>query len=185
MPPGRFDKLRRLAGSILNPLAWINLVRLVHYYNYAHVQPRRRLTVGRRTRLSPLTSLRHAERIRIGNEVHFSEGCLLWAGPTHATITIGDFVLFGPGVMLTAANYDVSASPIPMAERPRLEAPIVIGNNVWLGARVVVVAGVTIGDGCVVGANAVVTRDLPAGAIAGGIPARVLDMRESALSSIA
>jgi len=55
---------------------------------------------------------------------------------------------------------------------------VLIGNDVWLGARVVVTAGVTIGDGCIVGAGAIVTKDLPAESIAAGVPARVIGQRE-------
>ena len=65
-----------------------------------------------------------------------------------------------------------------IAEQARDERDITIGDDVWLGARVFVGTGVTIGDGCVVSANSVVTRDLPAGAIAAGVPARVVRRRE-------
>jgi acetyltransferase-like isoleucine patch superfamily enzyme len=57
---------------------------------------------------------------------------------------------------------------------------VVIGDDVWLGVRVVVTAGVTIGEGCIVGAGAVVTKDLPPNAIAAGVPARVIGERPAA-----
>jgi acetyltransferase-like isoleucine patch superfamily enzyme len=65
-----------------------------------------------------------------------------------------------------------------IAEQPRNERDVVVGDDVWLGARVFVGAGVTIGSGTVVSANSVVTRDLPEGVIAVGIPARVVRRRE-------
>lgn len=55
-----------------------------------------------------------------------------------------------------------------------LTAPIVIGNNVWIGAKATVTKGVSIGDNSVIAANAVVTRDIPAGTLAAGVPARVI-----------
>ncbi|PWU53253.1 maltose acetyltransferase [Micromonospora globispora] len=89
-----------------------------------------------------------------------------------ARITIGADVQIGPNVQLLAATHPVEAEP----RRAKWEAakPITIGDNVWLGGGVIVLAGVTIGDNTVVGAGAVVTRDLPANVVAVGNPARVV-----------
>ena len=62
-------------------------------------------------------------------------------------------------------------------DQPKVERDVVVGDDVWLGARVMVVAGVEIGDGCIIGASSVVTRSLPAGSIAVGNPARVIGHR--------
>jgi maltose O-acetyltransferase len=88
-----------------------------------------------------------------------------------ATVTIGDDVQIGPHVQLLTALHPVAAGP----RRDKWEAarPITIGHNVWLGGGVLVLPGVTIGDNTVVGAGAVVTRDLPPGVVAFGNPARV------------
>ena len=61
--------------------------------------------------------------------------------------------------------------------QPLQGAPVRIGNDVWIGAHAVVLKGVTIGDGAVIAAGAVVTKDVPAGVIAGGMPARVIRQR--------
>ena len=58
-----------------------------------------------------------------------------------------------------------------------VERDIIIGADCWIGTKVVITAGVILGDGCVIGAGAVVTHDIPAGAIAAGIPAKILRMR--------
>jgi maltose O-acetyltransferase len=89
-----------------------------------------------------------------------------------ATITIGDDVQIGPNVQLLTATHPLDADP----RRNKWEAaePIAIGDNVWLGGGVIVCPGVTIGSDTVVGAGSVVTRDLPAGVVAVGSPARVL-----------
>jgi maltose O-acetyltransferase len=88
------------------------------------------------------------------------------------SITIGDHCQLGTRVQLVTPTHPID----PIARRRGWEAgkPVAIGNNVWLGAGVVVDPGVTIGDDTVVGAGAVVTRDLPAGVVAAGVPARVI-----------
>lgn len=56
------------------------------------------------------------------------------------------------------------------------KGPVVIGNNVWIGESARILSGVTIGDGAIIGANAVVTHDVPSGAVVGGVPAKVIKM---------
>jgi len=89
-----------------------------------------------------------------------------------ARITIGDDVQIGPNVQLLTATHPLEPEP----RRAKWEAgePIAIGDNAWLGGAVIVCPGVTIGADTVVGAGAVVTRDLPAGVLALGVPARVV-----------
>ncbi len=88
-----------------------------------------------------------------------------------AAITIGDDVQIGPNVQLLTPTHPVEAE----ARRAKWESarPITIGSNVWLGGGVIVLPGVSIGDNTVVGAGAVVTRDLPGNVVAVGNPARV------------
>lgn len=89
-----------------------------------------------------------------------------------APITIGEDCQIGPNVQLLTPVHPVEPQP----RRDRLEAakPITIGSNVWLGGGVIVCPGVRIGDNSVIGAGAVVTRDIPANVVAAGNPARVL-----------
>lgn len=89
-----------------------------------------------------------------------------------AEITIGDDVQIGPNVQLVTPTHPLD----PERRRAKWEAaePITIGDNVWLGGGVIVLPGVTIGADTVVGAGSVVTRDLPAGVLAVGNPARVI-----------
>ena len=86
-------------------------------------------------------------------------------------ITIGDRTLIGPGCHLICTNHALDSE-----ERMRglfHNAPIIIGDRVWLGANVTVLPGVTIGDDAVIGASSVVTKDIPAGVVAMGNPCRV------------
>ena len=89
-----------------------------------------------------------------------------------ATITIGEDCQLGPNVQLLTPTHPVDPQP----RRDKLEAaqPIVIEDNVWLGGGVIVCPGVTIGENSVIGAGAVVTKDIPANVVAVGNPARVI-----------
>ncbi|NYD67461.1 sugar O-acetyltransferase [Agromyces atrinae] len=89
-----------------------------------------------------------------------------------ARIDIGEDCQIGPNVQLLTPTHPVEPGP----RRDKLEAaqPISIGNNVWLGGGVIVCPGVSIGDDSVIGAGSIVTRDIPAGVVAVGNPARVV-----------
>lgn len=166
-------------ARMVDPRLLAHLLKVARFYAYGHVEPRRRLTAGPGLRMSPTASLRNGERITLGRGVHVGERCYLWAGDTAGRIVIGDDVLLAPEVFLTASNYGTVAGRLVM-EQPKREADVVIGNDVWLGARVVVLPGVTVGDGAIVGAGSVVTKDVPPNAIAVGMPARVVGWREGA-----
>jgi maltose O-acetyltransferase len=89
-----------------------------------------------------------------------------------ARVTIGDDVQIGPNVQLLTPTHPLE--PGPRRDAWESAQPITIGDNVWLGGGVIVCPGVTIGADTVVGAGAVVTRDLPGGVLAVGNPARVV-----------
>lgn len=169
-------KLFGAVASVLDPRVYLHVFRLLHYYNYSHVRERRKLTRGPGVGFPPNVSLANAERIVIGSRSKIGARTSLWAGDSHGRITIGEDVRLGPECFLTASDYGAEPGK-KIVEQQRLEADIVVGNDVWLGARVFVTAGVEIGDGCIVGAGAVVTRSLPPGSVAVGVPARVVHSR--------
>lgn len=174
--PSEGTRLFGLLRTLLDPGAYMHVIRLLHYYTYSHVRERRRMTVGSGTKIAPNISICHGERVRLGRDCHIGAHSYLWAGPTSGQIIIGDCVSLAPEVFITASDYRFVAGK-PFRQQPRRERDVVIGSDVWLGARVIVTAGVTIGNGCIVGAGAVVTRDLPANSIAVGVPARVVAER--------
>lgn len=169
-------RVLRALGSVFDPGVLLHPFRLLHYYGYSHVKPRRRLTLGRDVRLAPNVSFANAERIALGDQVQVGARCALWAGRTTSWIRVGARTTFGPEVFVTAADYGLEAGA-RITDQEMIERDIVIGPDCWIGARAIITAGVTIGEGAVIGAGAVVTRDVPAGAIAAGVPARVLRMR--------
>lgn len=94
-------------------------------------------------------------------------------------VTIGNDVMMGPDCMIFTANHSMERNGIPMCRQGHEECrPVVIGSDVWIGARVIILPGVHIGDGAVIGAGSVVTKDVPAYGIVGGNPAKLIRMRE-------
>lgn len=97
--------------------------------------------------------------IYVGERTSFNYGCVLIA---HERIEIGRGCLFGPNVHVYDFDHGMSQNGIMYRDQPTTTAPVRIGDNVWFGANVVVLKGVTIGDNAVIAANSVVCKDVPA-----------------------
>ena len=119
----------------------------------------------------------HAESgtVRIGRNGFVGRGSQI---VSLEQVTIGPDALIAAGVVIRDGDHRFDDTTRPIREQGHAVAPIEVGADVWLGAHVVVTAVSKIGDGCVIGANAVVRGNIPPGAIAGGIPARVIKQRE-------
>jgi len=126
-------------------------------------------SVGEGTEIRPPLYCDYGYQTHIGARCFINFGCVLL---DVATIRIGDDVQVGPSVQFLTPTHPVEAEP----RRAKWEAarPISVADNVWLGGGVIVCPGVSIGENTVVGAGAVVIRDLPANVVAVGNPARVL-----------
>jgi len=116
--------------------------------------------------------------IEVGDSANLGIGCVILS---ESRVTIGDSCLFAAHCYLVAGgNHDFSRTDIPIIQQPSLSrGGIHIQQNVWLGARVTILDGVTIGRDSIVGAGAVVTRDIPPFSIAAGVPARIVRTRAS------
>lgn len=158
-----------------------------------HIVFGRRITIGRGARIEAFgagdeINISFGADVEINDYVHIGSAC---------RIAIGDRVLIASRVFITDHNHGVyserpvevrhlrqtdgssaadrSSDPsVPPGKRPLSMAPVTICDDVWLGEGVCVLPGVTIGAGSIVGANAVVSRDIPPASIAVGIPARVV-----------
>jgi galactoside O-acetyltransferase len=115
--------------------------------------------------------------LRLGARCYLNQNVRV--GSSGGEVRIGDEVMVGPNVVIDPSTHTRSRTDVPMKAQPLLHGRIVIGDDVWLGANCVVLRGVTIGGGCIVGAGAVVTRDLPPGTIAAGVPARAIGTRDA------
>ncbi len=117
--------------------------------------------------LFPPFSTDYGLNISIGKRVFINEGCCF---QDQGGIEIGDDCLIGQQVVIATLNHDLDTS-----KRGNMRsAPVKIGNKVWIGAHATILPGVTIGDGAVIAAGAVVTKDVPANSVAAGVPAKVI-----------
>lgn len=107
------------------------------------------------------------KNIHIGKNVFINSGCRF---QDQGKITIGDGAFIGHNVVLATINHDLN----PKKRYIHHFAPITIGENVWIGANATVLPGVSIGDGAIVAAGAVVSKDVPENVVVGGVPARII-----------
>jgi acetyltransferase-like isoleucine patch superfamily enzyme len=106
--------------------------------------------------------------IRVGHKVFINQCCTLY---DMGGVDIGDLVMIGPNVSIITTGHPLN----PSERRAYVEAkPIVIEKNVWIAAGATIVGGVTVGENSVVGAGAVVTKDVPPNSFVAGVPARVI-----------
>ena len=115
--------------------------------------------------------------IALGDHANLGFHCEIFSG---SSVSVGAHALFAAQVYLVGGGHDFEASDGAVIDQPRTSRGIVLGENVWLGTGAKILDGVKIGKDAVVGAGAVVNTDLPEGAIAAGVPARVLRSRSGA-----
>ncbi|MBE6903296.1 MAG: acyltransferase [Ruminococcaceae bacterium] len=138
---------------------------------------------GSNVKLGRNISLYGEKNLHIGNDVSIGEQALFMC--TLAKIYIGDHVMFGPKVTVITGGHRTDivgrymSSVTDSEKRPEDDRDIVFEGDNWIGANVTVLRGVKIGKGAVVAAGAVVTKDVPAYSIVGGVPAKVIKNRFS------
>ena len=118
------------------------------------------------------------ETLSVGDNVHIGRGCCFQSA--HGDIKIGNHVMFGPGVHIHGGNHITDVVGVYMDEVKKevgQDAPVIVDDDVWIGANAMILGGVHIGRGSVIGAASVVTKDVPAYSISVGVPSRVIGMR--------
>jgi acetyltransferase-like isoleucine patch superfamily enzyme len=114
------------------------------------------------------------EYVKIGSHVGFAQNCFI---AVRGPIEIGDDCIFGPNVSVHSENHVFEDPDKPIRLQGATRLGVKIGRDCWFGEGAVVLDGVTIGDGCVIAANACVTKDVPANSVVGGVPAKILKTR--------
>lgn len=126
--------------------------------------------VGEGVAIAPGFCCDYGYQIRVGRGSFFNHGAIIL---DCGLVSIGEYVFFGPGVHVYAVNHPLD--PITRRTPSNVHGlPVTIGNDVWVGGGAKIMPGVTIGEGSIIGANAVVTKDVPAGVIVVGTPARFM-----------
>jgi acetyltransferase-like isoleucine patch superfamily enzyme len=114
------------------------------------------------------------EGLRVGTNSGWGVGCFINAG---GGVTIGNDVLIGPRVVIHSLNHVYKDAKVPIRLQGHVAKPVVIEDDVWIGAGAIILAGVRVGRGAVVGAGSVVTKDVPAFGVVVGNPARFVRFR--------
>ncbi|RYE42816.1 MAG: acyltransferase [Hyphomicrobiales bacterium] len=128
--------------------------------------------MGRGSKISSRCVIYRASRVSLGEHVSLNDFVHIWGA---GGVQIGDHSLVAAHVTLTSQSHDAAALAKGKLYRETTDdAPIVVGRNVWICSNATVLPGVTIGDGSIVAAGAVVTKDVPPGVLVAGVPARLV-----------
>lgn len=142
----------------------------VHIKAQCFVNPRVYFTG--KAKIEPYTRLNGNPQIKIGKNVYINAFCHM-----QGDITIGNDVMIGPQCILWSRDHQCKKNTL-IRKQEYINDKIILKDDVWLGAHVTVLKGVTIHQGAVIGAGSVVTKDIPANAIAVGNPAKVIKYRK-------
>lgn len=129
------------------------------------------LSVGKNVNIAAGVRFGRGANISIGDNSGLGENSFLVCMDK---IEIGDDVMVGPQVMMLTGGHAYDDPDKRLIDQSQIIAPIKIGNDVWIGARAIILPGVTIGDRVVIGAGAVVTKDMPSRSVCAGVPCKVL-----------
>ncbi|MBU1312237.1 MAG: sugar O-acetyltransferase [Gammaproteobacteria bacterium] len=178
------EKYKMLSGQWYNPLdktlsaGRLAARKLQHLFNHSAPddETQRRALLkqwlpnsGKHFYVEPPFYCDYGYNIKTGAKVFFNYNCVVL---DVAPVTIGSNVFFGPAVQIYTVNH-----PLDAAERRTLQEQalaVTIADDVWIGGGAIILPGVSIGAGTVIAAGSVVTKDIPAGVVAGGNPCRVL-----------
>jgi acetyltransferase-like isoleucine patch superfamily enzyme len=168
----------RMLGVKLQGYVWLRNIEIPR--NYQEIELAAGVSLDRGVVLLCSGPATGSVKIHIGLGTYINRNTMLDATEL---VEIGRDCAIGPGCYLTDHDHGMDPSLPPLGQ-PMISAPTRLGNEVWLGAHVIVLKGVTIGARAVVGAGSVVTKDIPADAVAIGAPARVVRLRSGKTNAV-
>jgi acetyltransferase-like isoleucine patch superfamily enzyme len=140
--------------------------------NYLRMQG---ASIGKSITFYPGIKINPAKNIQLGNHVDLAWGVLITTG---GGVEIGDRTLIGYRTQILSANHIVPENKRRIFDAGHTCKKVIIKNDVWIGANCIILAGITIGEGAVVAAGSVVTKDVEPFTIVGGIPAKLIKQRQ-------
>lgn len=156
-------------NSMTEPLFKLYLLILNVFYR------NKMRSVGEDVIIQPGLELTQPHNITIGHHVYINKSVSISA--VGASVTFGNNIQVGRNTSFITDNHNFKSTKIPIMKQGNTYSPITIEDDVWIAAYCIILPGVTIDTGAVVGAGAVVTKDVPSFAVVGGVPARVIKYR--------
>lgn len=166
----RFLSLHRLLYR-LSSLPRLDAIKRVRGWHYSALLG----DAGTNLRVAQGVRINNPSLVSVGDDVYLGDGVQLYAW--NERIIIGSNVLIAAGVRIITRKHGFADSEHPISDQGYTNAPVVIKDDVWIGFNAVLLPGVTIGQGSIVGAGAVVTKDVLPYSIVGGVPARLIRKR--------
>lgn len=130
--------------------------------------------LGENVRISEDVYIKNPDKLTIGNNVSIWPMCYLECS---GGVFIGNDVSIAHGVTIMSEEHIYKVNEIPIKDQGKSFAPVIIGDNVWIGAKAIILSGITIEEGAIVAAGAVVTHDVQSYNIVAGIPAKTIKVR--------
>lgn len=169
--------LKKIKSFFLNALFYLfyNIELLFNtfcnnYYTYKTIKKLNRC--GQGVKIQKPITIANPEGVECGNDVSFASYVHIWGS---GKVFIGDRTMIGTHTSITSVTHDYNKNSM---FGTIIEKPVNIGNDVWIGSNSIIMPGITIGEGAVIGAGSVVTKNVAAFAIVVGSPAKLLKYRE-------
>jgi acetyltransferase-like isoleucine patch superfamily enzyme len=141
------------------------------------IEPRGEIRFGRFVWIGDGTKIRcHEGAVEIGDKTVMGQECTISA---YQRVRIGNECVIADRAMFIDFDHGIVEVERPIRQQGIYKRDVEVGNNVWIGYGACILRGVSVGDNSVIGTNSVVTKDVPANAVVGGIPARIIRMREA------
>ena len=173
-----------------NNIYGVNKIDMFLWLSYTHILSKIPYNLGNKLRRMVLKKLIHdmddstsfstdvkllcPQKISLGENVGIANNVIL---DCRGSVKIGNDTIIGFETVILTSTHQHKNKKVPIKNQGMYRKSITIGNDVWIGARTIIMPGVTINNGAIIGANSVVTKDVPPNAIMGGVPAKLIKYR--------